>query len=71
MTTNTSQKRGLGLVANCICLLPGAERRVVREFEGEVDITLFLVDGVIAALVCGNRLSSQWLEEVLRDASGL
>ncbi len=56
----------LGPVADCICLLPSAERQVVRGCEGEADITLFLVDSVIAALVCGKHLRSQWLEDARR-----
>ncbi len=39
----------LGPVADRISLLHGAERRVVRGCEGEADMTLFLVGGVIAA----------------------
>jgi len=61
----------LGPVADRIRLLPGADRRVVRGCEGEADITLFLVNGAIAALACGKRLRSQWLEDVRRDAGGL
>jgi hypothetical protein len=45
-----------GPVACRIRLLPGAPRRVIRGCEGEADITLFLVDCVIAALVCGKCL---------------
>jgi hypothetical protein len=42
-----------------------------RGCEGESDVTLFFVEGVIAALVGGNRLRSRLLEEVCRDAGGL
>ncbi len=61
----------LGPVADRIGLLHGAERRVVSGCEGEADMTLFLVDGVIAALVSKKRLRSQWLEEARRAAGGL
>ena len=61
----------LGPVADRVRLLLGAERRVVRGCEGEADITLFLVGGAIAAMVCGKRLRSQWLEDARRDAGGL
>jgi hypothetical protein len=61
----------LGPVANRVCLLPGAERRVIRGCEGKADIPLFLVHGVIAALACGKRLCSQWLEDEHRDSRGL
>ena len=33
--------------------------------------TLFLVDGVVAALVGGKRLRARWLEEVRRSAGGV
>ena len=33
----------------------GAEHLVVRGCAGEADVTLFLVDGVVAALVQGKR----------------
>jgi hypothetical protein len=58
-------------VADRVGLLHGAERRVVRGCEGEADTTLFLVGGVIAALVSEKRLRSQWLEEARRAAGGL
>jgi hypothetical protein len=61
----------LGPVANSISLLQGAEHRVVRGCEGEADMTLFLVGGVIAALVSEKRLRSQWLEEACRAAGCL
>jgi hypothetical protein len=61
----------LGPVADRVRLLPGAERRVIRGCEGEADITLFLVNCVIAALACGKRLRSQWLEDASRDSRGL
>ena len=62
---------GLGQVADCIGLLHRAERQVVRGCEGEVNTTLFLVDVMVAAVVCGRRLGVQWLEEARRDAGGL
>jgi hypothetical protein len=34
-------------------------------------MTLFFVDGAMAALMGGNRLHSRWLDEVRRDAGGL
>ena len=37
----------------------------------ESDTTLFLVEGTVAAVVCGRRLRVQWLEEARRDAGGL
>ncbi len=58
-------------MADRIGLLHGAEHRVVRGCEGEADTTLFLVGGVIAALVSEKRLRSQWLEEARRAAGGL
>jgi hypothetical protein len=61
----------LGPVADRIRLLNGAERRVVCGSESESDVTLFFVDGAIAALVGGNRLRSRWLDDVRRDAGGL
>ena len=45
----------LGSVAYRIRLLMGAEHLVVRGRAGEADVTLFLVDGVVAALVQGKR----------------
>ena len=48
-----------------------AERKVVRGCEGEADITLFLVNGVVATLVCGKRLRAQWSEQVRGSAGGL
>ena len=48
-----------------------AERQVVRGCEGEEYTTLFLVDVMVAAVVCGRQLRVQWLEEARRDASGL
>ena len=61
----------LGPVADRIRILHGAERRVVCGSEGESDVTLFFVDGAIAALVGGSRLRSRWLDAVRRDAGGL
>ena len=61
----------LGSVADRIGLLHRTERRVVRGCEGEANTTLFLVDGMVAAVVCGRRLRVQWLEEARRDAGGL
>jgi hypothetical protein len=61
----------LGPVADRVCLPPGAEGRVIRGREGEADIPLFLVHGVIAALACGKLLRSQWMEDVLRASGGL
>ena len=62
---------GLGPVADHIGLLHRAERKVVRGCEGEADTTLFLVDGMVAAVVCWRRLRVQWLEEARLDAGGL
>jgi hypothetical protein len=45
----------LGSVAYRIRLLMGAEHLVVRGCAGEADVTLFLADGVVAALVQGKR----------------
>ncbi len=45
----------LGSVAYRVRLLIGAEHLVVRGCAGEADVTLFLVDGVVAALVQGKR----------------
>jgi hypothetical protein len=61
----------LGPVADRIRLLHGSERRVVCGSEGESDVTIFFVDGAIAALVDGNRLRSRWLDDVRRDAGSL
>ena len=58
-------------MADHIGLLHRAERKVVRGCEGEADTTLFLVDGMVAAVVCWRRLRVQWLEEARRDAGGL
>ena len=46
---------GLGQVADLIGLLHRAERKVVRSCEGEATTTLFLVEGMVAAVVCGRR----------------
>jgi hypothetical protein len=63
----------LGPVADSIglSLLHGVERRVVRGCDAEADMTLFLVGGVIAALMSEKRLRPQWLEEARRAAGGL
>ena len=46
---------GLGPVADSIGLLHRAERKVIRCFEGEAETTHFLVEGTVAAVVCGKR----------------
>ena len=48
-----------------------AKRMVTRGCKGEADTTLLLVEGTVAAAVCGRRLRVQWLEEARRDAGGL
>ena len=58
-------------MADRIGLPHRAERKVIRGCEGEADTTLFLVEGTVAAVVCGRRLRVQWLEEARRDACGL
>ena len=45
----------LGSVAYRVRLLMGAEHLVVRGCAGEADVTLFLVDGEVAALVQEKR----------------
>ena len=72
---------GLGLVVDHISLLHRSERKVIRCCEGEANTTLFaaararrtlfLVDGMVAAVVCWRSLRVQWLEEARRDAGGL
>ena len=61
----------LGPVADSIGLLHRAERKVIRGCEGEVDTTLLLVEGKVAAAVCGRRLRVQWPEKAHQDAGGL
>ena len=58
------ENAALGPVADRSSLLARAERRVILGYEGAADITLFLVDGAVAALVCGKRLRAQWMEEL-------
>ena len=43
----------LGPVADHIGLLHRAKRKVIRGCEGEAETTLFLVEGTVAAVVCG------------------
>ena len=50
----------LGPVTDCIGLLHCAGRKVIRGCEGEADTTLFLVEGTVAAVVCGKRLRVPW-----------
>ena len=45
----------LGPVTDRIGLLHRAERMVIRCCEGEADTPLFLVEGTVAAVVCGRR----------------
>jgi hypothetical protein len=61
-------------VASSIRLPPGAEPRVVRGCGGKTDITLFLVDGVVAALgvgisVAGRGAQGLCLSRVLATSS--
>jgi hypothetical protein len=48
-----------------------ASRFVVSGTEGEADITLFLVDGGIAAIVFSQRLRINWLGVDRRASGGL
>ena len=53
---------------------PAPSRREKGDSHGcevEADTTLFLVEGTVAAVVCGRRLRVQWPEEARRDAGGL
>ena len=61
----------LGPVADRIGLLYCAKRKETRGCEGEAATTLLLVEGTVAAAVCGRRLRVQWQEEARRDAGRL
>ena len=61
----------LGPVADSIGLLHCAERKMIRCCESEADTTLLMVEGTVAAAVCGRRLRVQWPEEARPKTGGL
>ena len=61
----------LGPIADRVSLLCGAQRVTVHGCDGEEEVTLFLVGGVVAALVGRKRLRSRLLEDARRITGGL
>ena len=61
----------LGPIADRPSVLPGATRRVIQGNEGEQSVTLFLVNGHVAAVVARRRLRIAWLEDTRRARAGL
>ena len=61
----------LGPIADRPTILARAERLVICGGEGEADSTLFLVDGLIAAIASTRPLTIRWLESLRRAAGGL
>jgi uncharacterized protein YndB with AHSA1/START domain len=56
----------LGTLADRSAILGGAERWVVPGADGETSTTLFVADGVIAAVVSPKPLKVRWVEEIRR-----
>jgi hypothetical protein len=61
----------LGPLADRPSVLSRAVRWVIRGAEGEHDTTLFMVEGLIAAVVSPRPLQIRWADDLRRAAGGL